>query len=444
MLTILTAFTLLFSTGESGCIGTGVEFKCGGQEPNDEWQSACAQGEDCDQRPACQIAKVSCPGETYKTAVTRWRSLISVDASNLDSEADIFSSITLGGLDGAAFRCCDNNCRPPFEVPTTGGSPTASPTHVEYVGGVVHGAHCGEKRLANDSNCWKCRDCTDTIGGLIDGNVAITLGAGQSPRYAVYALPENFCPNFYRSGAETSEVEGAYVIRTKAIQNLLTYGNTYRSVSPGSATCYGTKKECYGVRHCNSVKAWSGDSVSSWGDLMSCSTDECKQRGPQDWAIGRRQVMPHFADMNAVCKCRCWGTTDPIICGLYVSALGHNLRSGNSVCEWSWGNDASFDDPSSTSSLWPLWIFLGLAMGGGSGYAVAKYTSSPPAQHRPDHYFSPAEDQPIKPEAAPVSQNRARNQVQLQQEQRQEESHHSETRLVNEQRNHAPAIGVGS
>jgi len=99
---------------------------------------------------------------------------------------------------------------------------------------------------------------------------------------------------------------------------------------------------------------------------------------------------------------------------------------------------------SSGMSLWPVWIFLGLAVGSGSAYAVSKYTSSQPAQHRPEHYFESAEDEPIKAEAAPVSRNAARRQVELQQQQRQEESHHSEVRMLQEQRNYAPAIGVGS
>lgn len=106
-----------------------------------------------------------------------------------------------------------------------------------------------------------------------------------------------------------------------------------------------------------------------------------------------------------------------------------------------------WDDGSqwTSSSLWPVWIFLGLALGSGSGYAVAKYTSSDPAQHRPEHYFTAAEDEPIKAEAAPVSQNRESvRQIELQQEQRQEESHRSDVRMWQEQRNHAPAIGVGS
>jgi len=104
----------------------------------------------------------------------------------------------------------------------------------------------------------------------------------------------------------------------------------------------------------------------------------------------------------------------------------------------------SNQEGASVNSMWPVWIFLGLGIGGGTGYAVAKYTSAAPAtQHRPDHYFDECQDEPVKAEAAPLS-HRGRRQIELQQEQRQEESNNNQVKMWQEQRNHAPAIGVGS
>lgn len=194
------------------------------------------------------------------------------------------------------------------------------------------------------------------------------------------------------------------------------------------------------------------DDCDSAGTAMTCidfyhyttecgdrqSRDECKNRWSEDLA-DQRNWMSYGSP--------CWWNEADGKC--LDNPTQDDVDDGDVVQEWvdMHGDEISGRPAAdSTASLWPVWIFLGMGIGGGSAYAVAKYTntgSNGSQQHRPDHYFDECQDEPVKAEAAPLS-HRGRRQIELQQEQRQEESNNNQVKMWQEQRNSAPAIGVGS
>jgi len=485
MLAILTAISLLLGISSAECTDGGPdcrEFRCQGteydnghQQTNYQWNSPC-KTEAIRGDPLCIMAQQATNCNDGVMPLTTWTSPVTGNGGNTAINAVIASEI--GAMDPMSdYKLCT---RTPTRNYVLDGTKVSTACNnigdpiVDGSGNTIVGGH-----LINREQIEYLEDKDEEQYGLGD-NVYFDLKACAKPADCPAGETCGDCPAGVSCAGSIKKADGGVIITDSTCSGAIWRYNPCTEIRQGSTVVHKYDRVKYTPAPARDwddeqwdygTDTWDDASSAAWRCVTVPSRAYCDYNG---WMYngyhGRvtkahgcstinfetlgEDVLPStdfiLYESKPVCYCAMVSDDEKMV----TKFPKHKCEGVIEVGCLNAGNyrwlDATRDfhvDGSSveSASMWPLWIFLGLAVGGGSGYAVSKYTNSPPeAPHRPDHYFSPAEDEPIKSQAAPVSQNRARAQLELQQEQRQEESHHTEVRMLQEQRNHAPAIGVGS